>query len=104
MIEITSIQKKLSEAIKQSGLTQTEIAKKIGVTQSAIAHYIKGDIVPSLDTFATLCVILDLDANDILGTGQTESERIKTTQLSNAKIESEFEKMRSAEQNARAEG
>lgn len=66
MITLKDIQIKLAEAIKQSGLTQKSIAEKINVSQSSIAHYVKGDKMPALDTFANLCVLLDLDANDIL--------------------------------------
>ncbi len=66
MVILSQIQEKLAQAIKQSGLTQTELAKKLGVRQQTISHYIKGDIMPALDTFANLCAILDIDANDIL--------------------------------------
>ena len=66
MITLENIKDKLSEAIKGSGLTQTELAKKLGVSQQAISNYIKGDRLPALDTLANLCVILDLDANEIL--------------------------------------
>lgn len=67
MITLNSIQKRISEAIKQSGLTQTEIAKRIGIKQPTLACYISGRALPALDTFANLCIILDLDANEILG-------------------------------------
>lgn len=60
------IQIKIIEAIKQSGLTQTELARRLNLTQSAIAHYAKGDIMPALDTFANLCAVLDLDPAEIL--------------------------------------
>lgn len=66
MITLNTIQNKLSNALKQSGLTQTAIAKKINVSQPTVAHYIKGDKLPALDTLANLCEVLDLDANDIL--------------------------------------
>lgn len=66
MITLEKIQIRLVEAIKQSGMSQTEIAHKVGVTQSCIAHYIKGDIVPSIDTFANLCEVLDIDPYYIL--------------------------------------
>lgn len=66
MITITQIHQKLAEALRCSGLTQTEVARRLGVTQQSISHYIKGDKMPSLDTLANLCVILDLDANEIL--------------------------------------
>lgn len=66
MITVSQIQARLIEAIKQSGLSQTEIARKIVVSQSCIAHYLKGDIIPSIDTFANLCKALDLDPAYIL--------------------------------------
>ncbi len=66
MITLLQIRDKLTMAIKDSGLSQTEIAKHVGISQSAIAHYLKGDIFPALDTFANLCAVLDVDANDIL--------------------------------------
>lgn len=66
MIILSDIQKNLAEAIKQSGLTQTSIAKQLGVSQQTISHYVRGDIMPALDTFANLCVLLDLDPAEIL--------------------------------------
>ena len=61
------IKKRLSEAIKHCQLTQNEIAKQISITQSCIAHYVNGDAIPSLQTFAALCKVIDADANYILG-------------------------------------
>lgn len=66
MITHEQIRKRLIESIRQSGMTQTEIAKKLNVSQSNIAHYIRGDIMPTLDTFANLCDILDVDPAYIL--------------------------------------
>lgn len=66
MITLEQIRERLIESIRQSGMTQTEIAKKLNVSQSNIAHYIRGDIMPSLDTFANLCDILDVDPAYIL--------------------------------------
>lgn len=67
MITLNEIQQRLAEAIKHSGLTQTEIAKKLSITQQTISHYVKGDKMPALDTFANLCAILDVDPAYILG-------------------------------------
>lgn len=66
MITLQQIQRKIAEAIRQSGKTQTEIANLINVKQQTVSHYVKGDISPSLETLANLCIVLDLDANDIL--------------------------------------
>ena len=66
MINTEQIRERLKEAIKQSGLTQTEIAKRIGVCQQTIAHYLHQNKLPALDTFANLCKVLDIDTNYIL--------------------------------------
>ena len=66
MITLDLIKVKLAEAIKQSGLSQSELARRLNIRQSNISHYIKGDKMPALDTLANLCVILDVDANEIL--------------------------------------
>lgn len=66
MITLELIQKRLIEAIKQSGISQKEIAEKLNVTISAVSHIFNGDNLPALDTFAKLCKILDVDTNYIL--------------------------------------
>ena len=66
MIDLDKIRRKLQEAIKNSGMTQTDLAKHVGVIQQTIACYLSGKAMPALDTFAKLCAVLDLDANEIL--------------------------------------
>ncbi len=66
MITLIDIQKRLAEVIKQSGMTQSALAEKLGVKQQQISCYIKGIKMPALDTLANLCAILDVDTNDIL--------------------------------------
>lgn len=66
MITLNQIRNRLIEAIKQSGMSQTALAQALNVTQSTIAHYLKGDILPALDTLANLCKLLDIDTNYIL--------------------------------------
>ncbi len=61
------IKQRLSEELKNSGLTTVEIARKVGVTPEMITQYRTTKKLPKLDTFARLCRELDLDANYILG-------------------------------------
>ena len=67
MGKLEIIKERIRTAITQSELNQSEIAKLISVSQSCVAHYLKGDIVPAIDTFATLCEVLNEDANYLLG-------------------------------------
>ena len=68
MITIEEIQKRLREAIKQSNIPQKELAEKLGINPSTVSKYMRQDKYPSLDTFANICKILDISADDILGT------------------------------------
>ena len=71
MITLADIQKNLATEIKNSGLSQTELAKLLGIKQPTIGQYISGRAMPALDTFANLCVILDVDPAEILCTSNT---------------------------------
>ena len=66
MITLSEIQKRLIESINQSGINQTNLAKKIGVCQQAISSYIKGQKMPALDTLANLCKVIDVSPAYIL--------------------------------------
>lgn len=68
MITMEEIQKRLREAIKQSNIPQKELAEKLGINPSTVSKYMRQDKYPSLDTFANICKILDISADDILGT------------------------------------
>lgn len=67
MITIEQIRENLQKAIKTSGIKKIELSNKLGIKQPTISQYLSGRALPALDTFANLCVILDLDANEILG-------------------------------------
>lgn len=66
-MEESIIKKRLSEELKNSGLTTIEIAKRIGVSPEMVTQYCTTKKLPKLDTFAKICKELDLDANYILG-------------------------------------
>ena len=67
MIYNEEIRRNIIRAIIECGISQTELAKLLNVKQPTIAQYISGRAMPSLDTFANLCEVLDLDSNSILG-------------------------------------
>ena len=66
MITVEQIRERIIEAIKNSGMTQNEIARKLNISHVQISCYIHGKKLPALDTLANLCKILDVDANYIL--------------------------------------
>ncbi len=66
MITLSQIQIRLSEAILNSGMSQSKIAKELNISPTQICSYIKGRKMPALDTLANLCKIIDVDTNYIL--------------------------------------
>ena len=67
MIDIKDIQKRLRDEIKNSNLTQKELAEKVGINPSTISKYLRLDKFPAIDTFANICEVLDVSADEILG-------------------------------------
>lgn len=67
IMEESIIKMRLSEELRNSGLTTIEIAKRIGVSPEMITQYCTTKKLPKLDTFAKICKELDLDANYVLG-------------------------------------
>ncbi len=67
MIRIEDIQKRLREAIEYGSISQKELAEKLGINPSTVSKYMRLDKFPSLDTFANICEILDVSADEILG-------------------------------------
>ncbi len=60
-------QERFAETLKTSQMTQSELAKKVGVAKQCISDYKKGRAVPSLETLFRLCVELDVSSDYLLG-------------------------------------
>lgn len=67
MIDIREIQKRLREAIQYGNITQKELAEQLGINPSTVSKYMRQDKYPALDTFANICEILDISADEVLG-------------------------------------
>lgn len=51
---------RLKKARKSLGLTQEQVAEKIGITANSYARIERGDAKPSYDTLKAICRILKL--------------------------------------------
>ena len=66
-MELQDIQTRMRECIRESGLPQKEIARRVGVSAQTVSKYMKQDVFPALDTFARLCSVLDVESDFVLG-------------------------------------
>ena len=64
---IDDIKLRLRAAIKDSGLSQKEIAKRVGVHPSTVSKYVRMEKYPSIDTFAELCRAIGASSDRLLG-------------------------------------
>ena len=53
---------RISDLLKQNGLTQKELADKVGITYVSMSRYISGDRIPKGPVIASLATALHVDA------------------------------------------
>ncbi|MGN0290923.1 MAG: helix-turn-helix domain-containing protein [Lachnospiraceae bacterium] len=74
--EYVKIGEKIKRARKASGLTQREMAKKLGLAYSTYSNYENNHREPDLDTINKICAILGIDKDalfyDFLSTDEIE--------------------------------
>ena len=52
--------KRLRNARRQRGYSRAQLARRIGISLSHMAELENGDVLPSISTLRTLCLILDV--------------------------------------------
>lgn len=62
---------KINDLLKQSGLTQRELADKVGVTEVSMSRYISGDRTPKGPVIANIANALHTTSDYLLGTEET---------------------------------
>ena len=63
---------RLQQAISMSGMTQKELAEKVGITEAAVSHYLKGDRMPRSAVAVKLADVLNMSVDELMG-GNTET-------------------------------
>ena len=69
MIEINMIEvgSRIRDLRNESGMTQTQLAQKIGVATNTISQYEKGLSKTSIDVIVNLAVVLETTTDFLLG-------------------------------------
>ncbi len=61
------IKERFVQELKNTELTYLEIGKRVGISASLLSQYKNTKKMPTLENFARICQVLELDANYILG-------------------------------------
>jgi transcriptional regulator with XRE-family HTH domain len=69
---------KILELCKQKGLTQRDLADRIGITEVSVSRYIHGTRIPNANIIKKMAEVLEVNAGEILGEkDKTEEESEK---------------------------
>ncbi|MDE6138982.1 MAG: helix-turn-helix domain-containing protein [Candidatus Gastranaerophilales bacterium] len=71
------IAKKIKEYRKKNGLTQAELAEKIGIGTKQISRIEIAEFYPSLNTFFKIVETLNMDLNDFITKTPNEKNKIR---------------------------
>lgn len=85
---------RITHALQKQGMTQKELAERIGVTEAVISRYISGDREPKPDTLANMATALHTTSDFLLGIECEEFDhpRIRRLIARNASSMTEQEK------------
>ena len=56
----------LRDLLEEVGVSQNQLAKKIGVSSGCISYYINKQRIPSLTTFLNVCIALECDPDNLV--------------------------------------
>lgn len=59
--------KRLRARARELSLTDSEVARRAGLTERRYAHYVKGTREPDMATLVRVCRVLNTTPNDLLG-------------------------------------
>lgn len=70
-----TFKKNLAIYIKKSGITQVELAQKIGVGKGNVTNWLNGKSIPDLDVINKICAILNIPISIMLGVDVLRDEK-----------------------------
>lgn len=64
----------LKELMEKKRLSQTALAKMVGVKQSQVCEWLKGKSKPGYDNLKAICTALDVSGDYILGIDKSQKD------------------------------
>ena len=85
---------RLRARAQELGLSDAEVARRLGLAQSRYSNYVNGTREPDFGTFVRICIELNVTPNSILGFGTLEAEHLVGTRASIDALLTSFEQDR----------
>lgn len=75
------IGKRIENVLEKSGISQRDLANRIGVDESIVSRIIKGERIPKSDVLANIATALHTTSDYLLGIDNDEFDSKKTIRL-----------------------
>lgn len=72
--ELNRLHRRLKRALKAKNISQRELGRRIGATQTSVSYYVNGKRLPGPVTLFKICRELDISADWLLGLKRRESD------------------------------
>jgi len=76
MLDTTKTGKRISVSRQDKGLTQDELASKLGITPQAVSRWERGNSMPDIEFLLPLSQLLNIPLEDLLTGGRTSVESL----------------------------
>lgn len=73
-----NVKQNLGYYLSLRGISQKELAEKLGVSQSAVTNWIKGKNSPDIEVVAEICDVLEISVSDLFG--KDEGAKVNDTE------------------------
>ncbi|MBR6739411.1 MAG: helix-turn-helix transcriptional regulator [Oscillospiraceae bacterium] len=80
-MDMNKVGKRIQQARQRSGMTQSELSRRLGMTPKYISNIECGGKNPTLETFVAIANALAIDANTLLADVLDTSDEIKCSTL-----------------------
>ena len=67
---------RLEYALKIRDMTQRQLAHLTGITEATISRYVRGDRQPKADAIYSICKVLNISADWLIGLMEDKNERV----------------------------
>ena len=63
---MATLGERLKDLLEKKNIRQTELAERVGCTNAAISHYIKGDRIPRASVLSKIAITLDTTSDYLM--------------------------------------
>jgi len=85
-LDYTEIGIRVQNQRRRLKMTQSDMAKKLGITPSQVSHIETGVTRPSLDVVAGICSVLDISADELIFGKKSNSDNMTSADNSDVAI------------------